>query len=33
VVDFYDHRGYQPIGEEFEEAGIPHREMAKSLGP
>jgi predicted GNAT family N-acyltransferase len=33
VVDFYDRLGYEPVGGEFEEAGIPHRKMAKPLRP
>ncbi|QLC34270.1 GNAT family N-acetyltransferase [Halarchaeum sp. CBA1220] len=31
VVGFYEARGYEVIGETFEEAGIPHVEMAKPL--
>ncbi len=31
VVDFYEHLGYDVTSEEFEDAGIPHREMRKSL--
>jgi predicted GNAT family N-acyltransferase len=31
VVDFYEHLGYEARGEEFADAGIPHREMTKPL--
>jgi len=31
AADFYEHLGYRQRGEEFEEAGIPHVEMAKRL--
>jgi predicted GNAT family N-acyltransferase len=31
VVDFYERLGYEAHGEEFEDAGIPHREMTKAL--
>jgi predicted GNAT family N-acyltransferase len=31
VVGFYKRLGYETTSEEFEEAGIPHREMRKSL--
>ena len=31
VVGFYERLGYEVIGEEFEDAGIPHREMRKGL--
>jgi len=31
VVEFYRNRGYRTVGEEFEEAGIPHVEMVRSL--
>ncbi len=31
VVEFYRRLGYEAEGEEFEEAGIPHRTMRKSL--
>ena len=31
VVGFYERLGYEVTGEEFEDAGIPHREMWKSL--
>lgn len=31
VEEFYDRLGYQRRGEEFEEAGIPHVKMVKSL--
>ena len=31
VVEFYRRLGYEAEGQEFEEAGIPHREMRKSL--
>jgi predicted GNAT family N-acyltransferase len=31
VVGFYETLGYQVVGEAFEDAGIPHREMRKSL--
>lgn len=31
VVEFYRRLGYETEGEEFEEAGIPHRAMRKSL--
>lgn len=29
VVDWYANRGYEPVGEPFEEAGIVHRRMTK----
>jgi predicted GNAT family N-acyltransferase len=29
VEGFYADRGYRPVGEEFEEAGIPHVEMVR----
>lgn len=29
VVGWYERQGYEPIGEPFEEAGIPHRKMTK----
>lgn len=32
AAPFYDRLGYQRVGEEFEEAGIPHVEMEKALG-
>lgn len=32
VVGFYDRLGWLRVGEEFEEAGIRHLEMAKRLG-
>ena len=28
---FYERLGYNPVGESFEEVGLPHREMRKSL--
>ncbi|WP_255149739.1 GNAT family N-acetyltransferase [Halorarius halobius] len=31
VVAFYERLGYEPEGEEFEDAGIPHRTMRKRL--
>lgn len=31
VVDFYAKLGYEAVGEEFEDAGIPHRKMTKAL--
>jgi predicted GNAT family N-acyltransferase len=31
VVDFYERLGYEVTSEEFEDAGIPHREMRKQL--
>jgi predicted GNAT family N-acyltransferase len=31
VINFYKNLGYQTVGEEFEEAGMPHREMRKEL--
>ncbi|AFZ72342.1 GNAT family N-acetyltransferase [Natronobacterium gregoryi] len=31
AAEFYDRLGYDRYGEEFEEAGIPHVEMRKSL--
>jgi predicted GNAT family N-acyltransferase len=31
VEGFYAERGYQSVGEEFEEAGIPHIEMSREL--
>ncbi|WP_121820485.1 GNAT family N-acetyltransferase [Halostella salina] len=31
AAGFYDNRGYERVGEEFEEAGIPHVEMVKNL--
>lgn len=31
VVEFYERLGYEVRGEEFEDAGIPHREMTKGL--
>ena len=31
VADFYDHLGYEQVSDEFEEAGIPHVEMTKSI--
>lgn len=31
VVDFYERLGYETVGEEFEDAGIRHRSMVKSL--
>ena len=31
VVGFYDRLGYEVTGEEFMDAGIPHRSMEKSL--
>jgi predicted GNAT family N-acyltransferase len=31
VIGFYERLGYEITSEEFEEAGIPHREMQKSL--
>jgi predicted GNAT family N-acyltransferase len=30
-VGFYARRGFRPVGEAFEEAGIPHQAMALSL--
>lgn len=31
-IDFYQRLGYQAFGEVFDDAGIPHRNMAKNLG-
>jgi len=31
VVPFYEQLGYEPVGDPFEEAGIPHRAMVKQL--
>ncbi len=31
VEGFYENRGYRRVGEEFEEAGIPHVEMVRDL--
>ena len=31
VVGFYERLGYQSVGPKFEEAGIPHRKMTKTL--
>ncbi len=31
VAAFYERLGYERVGEQFEEAGIPHVEMVKSL--
>lgn len=31
VIEFYEKLGYEITSEEFEEAGIPHREMRKPL--
>lgn len=31
VVEFYEYLGYEVTSEEFEDAGIPHREMEKPL--
>lgn len=31
ALDFYAHRGFEAIGEEFMEAGIPHRRMRLRL--
>ena len=31
VVGFYERLGYEVVGEEFMDAGIPHRSMEKSL--
>jgi predicted GNAT family N-acyltransferase len=31
ALDFYKKHGYEPVGAVFEEAGIPHLEMLKSL--
>ncbi|MEF8807161.1 GNAT family N-acetyltransferase [Natronomonas sp.] len=31
VIGFYERLGYEITSEEFDEAGIPHREMRKSL--
>jgi predicted GNAT family N-acyltransferase len=32
VVGFYERLGYEVVGEEFMDAGIPHRSMEKPLG-
>lgn len=32
VVPFYESLGYEVVGEEFVEVGIPHRAMSKKLG-
>ncbi|MDS0258920.1 GNAT family N-acetyltransferase [Haloarcula sp. S1CR25-12] len=31
VAEFYERLGYEAVGEQFEEAGIPHVEMVKPL--
>jgi predicted GNAT family N-acyltransferase len=31
ALDFYQHRGYEAVGEQFMEAGIKHLEMRKKL--
>jgi predicted GNAT family N-acyltransferase len=31
VVPFYERLGYRAVGEQYEEAGIPHRRMQKAL--
>jgi predicted GNAT family N-acyltransferase len=31
VAEFYERLGYEVVGEQFEEAGIPHVEMVKPL--
>lgn len=31
VVEFYERLGYEAFGDEFEDAGIPHRSMRKRL--
>ena len=31
ALDFYRRHGFQPLGEIYEEAGIPHREMRRSI--
>jgi len=31
VADFYEHLGYEQVSDEFDEAGIPHVEMEKSI--
>jgi len=31
VAEFYEHLGYEQVSDEFEEAGIPHVEMEKSI--
>lgn len=31
VVSFYETLGYEPVGETFEDAGIPHRKMRTQL--
>lgn len=33
VADFYEHLDYEQVSDEFEEAGIPHVEMEKSIEP
>jgi predicted GNAT family N-acyltransferase len=32
AAPFYARAGFEPVGDEFEEAGIPHVEMRKRLG-
>ena len=33
AIDFYAKHGFSPVGAEFDEAGIPHREMELRLTP
>lgn len=33
AAGFYGRAGYRPVGEPFDEAGIPHVAMGKDLGP
>jgi predicted GNAT family N-acyltransferase len=31
AVEFYKAHGFQPVGEIYEEAGIPHRKMRRAI--
>jgi predicted GNAT family N-acyltransferase len=31
AVEFYRHHGFQPMGEIYDEAGIPHRKMRRAI--
>jgi predicted GNAT family N-acyltransferase len=31
AAGFYERAGFAPVGDEYEEAGIPHRAMQKNL--
>jgi hypothetical protein len=33
VVGFYERLGYETYGEPFEEVGLPHRHMRRTLSP